>query len=79
MHTYANKAERRLVSQLEQGDFSLLKHWLNKNIHAKASLLNHQQLLESATNESLNPHYFLNRIKKRYLNPRDTSCSVLED
>jgi carboxypeptidase Taq len=41
--------------------------WLQSNMWDKASLLGTQDLLKSATGESLNASHFLNHIRNRYL------------
>lgn len=64
---FACKEKPEIPTQLEQGNFSELKQWLNQSIHSKGSLLTYEQLLNSATNEPLNIQYFLKHINEKYL------------
>jgi Zn-dependent M32 family carboxypeptidase len=40
---------------------------LQKNIYSHASSISTDDLVKKVTGESLNPIYFIDRIKKRYL------------
>ncbi|MCH9744597.1 MAG: carboxypeptidase M32 [Gammaproteobacteria bacterium] len=64
----ALKQHPNIPQQLGQGNFTALLQWLRKNIHSKGSSLTTSQLLTNVTGEDLNPDYFLQHIKDRYLN-----------
>ena len=49
------------------GDFSTLRTWLTKNIWSQASFYDIDGLMKAATGETLNPKYFMNHLKARYL------------
>lgn len=55
-----------LLPRLAQGDFSLLAKWLQPRIHQQASLLTYDELMTSATGETLNPNYFIEHLQQRY-------------
>jgi len=65
----AEKTYPDIRSALAQGDFSKLNDWLHQHVHALGSSLNNEQMLEKATGEPLNPQYFLQHVKSRYLYP----------
>ncbi len=49
------------------GDFKLILNWLRKNIHQHGSLYYPDELVKKVTGEELNPDYFLEYIKEKYL------------
>lgn len=53
--------------QLEAGDLSSILGWLKENIWAKASSMDGQEIIASATGEQTNADYFLDHLKNRYL------------
>jgi len=57
-----NAAE--LVASL---DLAPIFDWLSSNVWSKGSSLSYDDLMTHATGEPLNPSYFLNHIKNRYL------------
>ncbi len=62
-------AERELsdlLPQMEQGDFTPLRHWLRANIHEKASSLPMPALIEQATGAPLGTEAFLAHVRGRY-------------
>ena len=61
------RAQPQFFAEAKQGHFRGLIQWLNENIHAEASALPTEELLRKVTGESLNPAYFLDHIKRRYL------------
>jgi carboxypeptidase Taq len=63
----AKKIHPQLLQQIQQGNFSLLFQWLKENVHSKASSVDFDQLLIAATGETLNPDFFIQHLKKRYL------------
>tara|TARA_R110002072_G_scaffold276051_1_gene437630 strand:+ start:397881 stop:399371 length:1491 start_codon:yes stop_codon:yes gene_type:complete len=56
-----------LEDSIEQGDFSKIHHWLGEKIWSKGSQLSINDLMVHATGESLNPKYFEDHLRKRYL------------
>lgn len=56
-----------MMQGLEKGDFSLLNHWLDENIRSKGSLYDFSELLQHATGENLNPTYYLDHVRERYV------------
>ena len=63
----AKKKDPNIPEQISTGNFSSLRGWLMENIWSKGSLLNSEELMVSATGESLNPKYFLDHLEGRYL------------
>ncbi len=63
----ALKIQPTIPQCLTQGNFKPLMQWLNNTVHAKASSLTMDALLKEATGEPLNPDYFINYIRTRYL------------
>jgi len=55
-----------LEEQIAQGKLSLVKNWLNKNIHSQGRLYSTEDLLRKVTGEILNPEYFISYIKNKY-------------
>ena len=53
--------------QLENGEFSSLHQWLDKNIYSFGASKTNEALLINATGESLSADYFINEIHSRYL------------
>lgn len=53
---------------VEKGDFSKINSWLKDNIWSKASFMTIDELMNSATGETLNPKYFEDHLRARYLN-----------
>lgn len=48
-------------------DLEPLFSWLSENIWQKGCSLSYDQLMTDATGETLNPHFFLDHIRSRYL------------
>jgi carboxypeptidase Taq len=63
----ARRAEPGIDEALGRGDFAPLTGWLRQNIHAKASRLGFNALLEEATGQKLNPAAFQAHLTARYL------------
>lgn len=53
-------------AQIEQGNFSEINAWRNKNVWQKGSRFTTTQMMEQATGEPLNPAYFIAHLKQRY-------------
>jgi carboxypeptidase Taq len=52
---------------IEQKDFSPIFKWLGENIWSKGSSLSTDELVKSATGETLNANYFKTHLENRYL------------
>jgi len=63
----ACRAERDVLPGLERGDFGPLRTWLRANVHAKASLLETDDLLIAATGKPLSADAFHTHLRNRYL------------
>lgn len=61
------KTHPQFFENLAQGNFSPLKDWLHKNIHARASSLEPNELLLKVTGNTLDPDYFIRHVKRCYL------------
>lgn len=66
LYASATKQQASIPTAIANGDFGPLVAWLREHIHSKASSKEFQTLLVEATGETLNPHHYLNHIKKRY-------------
>ena len=55
-----------LDEKINNGEFEELRNWLKENIHSKGSLYRTEDLIKQATEEKLNPEYFLNYIEDKY-------------
>lgn len=67
----AKKQEPEIPKQLEKGDFSGLKEWLNKNVHSQASKLSFNDLIKQATGKELSTEAFKNSLRERYLGGKE--------
>jgi carboxypeptidase Taq len=56
-----------LDEQIVQGKFEALDSWLRERIWSKASLLDFNELVLSATGEPLDTQHFKAHLKRRYL------------
>ena len=63
----AERAIPGLAGHIRVGDLKPLLGWLRAQVHGKASLLETDALLESATGKPLDPGFFLAHIRARYL------------
>lgn len=54
-------------NMLQSGDFHEIFAWLKENIWSQGSLLTTEELLIKATGEPLNPAYYLQHLRTRYL------------
>ncbi len=63
----AKQVHPNIPQEISTGEFATLFEWLNKNVHSRASSVSTEQLLIDATGETLNPDYFINHVKQRYL------------
>lgn len=53
--------------RIETGDFADVFTWLRENIWSKGRLLQTEDLVTQATGEPLNPDYYLEHLRSRYL------------
>ena len=51
---------------IQSGDLSPIFNWLENNIWSKGSLLTTDELVKSATGETLNAQHFQDHLKNRY-------------
>ena len=63
----AVEAHPEIPDALSRGDFSALRGWLRANVHAKASLLETDELLAAATGAPLGTTAFRRHLERRYL------------
>ena len=56
-----------LEDALAEGDFRPLVTWLRENIHGKASLMDRDELVESATGAPASAEAYLTHLERRYL------------
>lgn len=53
--------------RLAAGEVAFARGWLRENIWRRASSMDSQEIIRSASGEGTNPEYFLNHIRDRYL------------
>lgn len=63
----AKRAEPDVLPAIRHGDFGPLRTWLRTQVHAKASLLEMDELLVAATGRPLQADAFNKHIRARYL------------
>lgn len=61
----SNPAARQ---QIAKGDYSQINAWRSDNVWSQGSRFSTPELMTRATGEPLNADYFINHLKKRYLN-----------
>ena len=71
----AKKKNPEIPQQLEHGDFSGLKGWLNENVHSKASKLSFNDLIKQATGKELSTEAFKNSLRERYLGGKENAAA----
>ncbi len=64
---YMKKDIKNFESLVEKGNFEPMLAWLRKNIHQHGSVYWPSELVTKITGENLNPNYFLNYIKEKYI------------
>ena len=62
----AERAIPNLKAGFAVGNFAPLVDWLRDNVYSWANYHDGLTLLEQATGEPLNPHYFMDYLKGRY-------------
>ena len=63
----ARRALPRLEEDIARGDLHALFDWLRQNIWQHGSRFTTTQLIENATGEDLNAHWFRQHLEARYL------------
>jgi carboxypeptidase Taq len=63
----AKRALPTLESEIEAGQFDALNAFLSQRIWSRASLVSGDELMQSATGETLHPKYFEAHLRARYL------------
>ncbi|MEE9451271.1 MAG: carboxypeptidase M32, partial [Gammaproteobacteria bacterium] len=61
-----NQQYPNAIEKLAKGDFSEIMAWLQKNVHAQASLYDTPGLIKQATGEPLTSKYFIAHLRQRY-------------
>lgn len=64
---YMKRDIKNFKDLVKKGNFKPILSWLRKNIHVHGSLHWPEELTAQVTGEKLNPGYFLNYIKEKYL------------
>ncbi|MDF2095939.1 carboxypeptidase M32 [Aquibaculum arenosum] len=67
LYRAAVESDAAIPDALEQGDFTPLLAWMRREIHARASLLEWEELVETATGRPLDPEIYLDHLRQRYL------------
>ena len=57
----------QLMDAVEAGILSIIFDWLKQNVHSYGKLYTPGQLIEHVTKEPLNPQYFLDYLREKYL------------
>ncbi|MBC8283839.1 MAG: carboxypeptidase M32 [Nitrospinae bacterium] len=60
------KEKPGLEKDIESGNLSTIREWLNQKIHQKGRLLSVPDLVKQVTGEGLNPTVFLDYLKNKY-------------
>jgi len=55
-----------LENEIETGNLTTIRQWLNQKIHEKGRLLSVADLVKQVTGDNLNPTVFLHYLKKKY-------------
>lgn len=63
----AHRQDATIMRSIARGDFGPLIGWLRRNVHAKASLLTTDELVEAATGRPLDAESFKSHLGRRYL------------
>ncbi len=61
------KAMPDLSKNIQTGNFVVLRNWLKEKIHQQGSILNFEDLCQSATGDTFNPKYFMQYLQNKYL------------
>ena len=63
----AQCADADISARIGRGEFGPLRCWLQENLHVKASLLETEDLIQTATGRPLDPAFFKAHLEARYL------------
>lgn len=61
------KTHPDFYTELKQGNFTSLHHWLHTNVYSHAASLSTNDLLIKVTGKTLDSNYFIQHIQKKYL------------
>ncbi|RCU51480.1 carboxypeptidase M32 [Corallincola holothuriorum] len=61
------KTQPDFGAAIAQGDFGSIKHWLSQHVWQHGGRYTTEQIITMATGEPLNPDFFVNHLKRRYL------------
>jgi carboxypeptidase Taq len=61
------KLHPHIQEDIRNGDFHTVTGWLKENVWANASLYSSEELIKRATGQDLNPTFFIEHLKERYL------------
>jgi len=61
------KEDTNFNENLSQGNLTFIKNWLRNKVWSQGSLYTSQELIFKATGENLNPVYFKNYLREKYL------------
>jgi carboxypeptidase Taq len=62
----AKKQHPEMTSELVQGNFKTLVHWLRENVHSQGRFLSMNRLLERASGKPLQVQSFIKHLEQRY-------------
>lgn len=57
-----------VMETVAAGDLSVVFNWLKENVHSHGNLYKPGELVEYVTGEPLNPNYYLDYLREKYLN-----------
>ncbi|MGJ8677807.1 MAG: carboxypeptidase M32 [Akkermansiaceae bacterium] len=60
-------AEKEIAAACDRANYAPLLSWLQENVHQKGSTLFPQKLMESATGTMTDPTFYLDHLRKRFL------------
>ncbi len=66
---FLNKMKKDIPTyeeEVKNGNFMIITHWLNENIHKFGRLYTPSELILKVTGEELNPKYFLDYLNEKY-------------
>lgn len=63
----AQQQHPNIITNLAEGNFTVLMKWLHTHIFSKGSSRSTEALLLESTGQALNPDYFIEHIKRKYL------------
>ncbi|MEW6070455.1 MAG: carboxypeptidase M32, partial [Candidatus Thermoplasmatota archaeon] len=66
LFNHAKKDIKNLENEISKGKLSVLKQWLNRNVHQYGKLYSAKELTKKVTGETLNPEYFIKYLKNKF-------------